>query len=88
VNQHALDVTRGFLEVSSFDAVLAERGFLAMGRQIVDATVIEAQRPRLAKEEKAVLRNGGPAAGWSKAGSVDRLRRPLVHEAQPQGYAA
>lgn len=30
-----------------FDAMLAERGFLAMGGQIVDATVVEARRPRL-----------------------------------------
>ena len=30
-----------------FDAVLNERGYLAMGGQIVDATVVEAPRPRL-----------------------------------------
>jgi transposase, IS5 family len=36
-----------------FDAALRERGYLALGGQIVDATVIEARRPRLAKEEKA-----------------------------------
>src|SRR5512134_3840388 len=29
-----------------FDAVLRERGYLAMGGQIVDATVVEARRPR------------------------------------------
>jgi len=50
-----------------FDAMLAERGFLAMGGQIVDATVVEARRPRLTKEEKATLRDGGTPAGWSKA---------------------
>jgi transposase, IS5 family len=50
-----------------FDAMLAERGFLAMGGQIVDATVVEARRPRLTKEEKAVLRDGGTPEGWSKA---------------------
>ena len=57
-----------------FDAMLAERGFLAMGGQIVDATVVEARRPRLTKEEKATLRDGGLPAGWSKprARQIDR----------------
>ncbi len=50
-----------------FDAMLAERGFLAMGGQIVDATVIEARRPRLTKDEKQTLRDGGTPEGWSKA---------------------
>jgi IS5 family transposase len=50
-----------------FDAMLAERGFLAMGGQIVDATVVEARHPRLTKEEKATLRDGGTPGGWSKA---------------------
>jgi IS5 family transposase len=50
-----------------FDAMLAERGFLAMGGQIVDATVIEARRPRLTKDEKQTLRDGAMPAGWSKA---------------------
>jgi IS5 family transposase len=57
-----------------FDAMLAERGFLAMGGQIVDATVVEARRPRLTKEEKQTLRDGGTPEGWSKARSrqIDR----------------
>jgi IS5 family transposase len=50
-----------------FDAMLAERGFLAMGGQIVDATVVEARRPRLTKDEKASLRDGGTPQSWSKA---------------------
>lgn len=47
--------------------MLAGRGFLAMGGQIVDATVVEARRPRLTKDEKGVLRDGGTPGGWSKA---------------------
>jgi len=50
-----------------FERMLHERGYLAMGGQIVDATVIEARRPRLTRDEKAVLRDGGTPAGWSKA---------------------
>jgi transposase, IS5 family len=57
-----------------FDRLLHERGYLAMGGQIVDATVIEARRPRLSKDEKQTLRDGGTPAGWSKARSrqIDR----------------
>ncbi|MBM3491428.1 MAG: transposase, partial [Alphaproteobacteria bacterium] len=32
-----------------FDAALREKGYLAMGGQIVDATVVEARRPRLTR---------------------------------------
>lgn len=50
-----------------FDAMLAERGFLAVGGQIVDATVVEARRPRLTKGERQTLRDGATPEGWSKA---------------------
>jgi transposase, IS5 family len=50
-----------------FDAVLRDAGYLAMGGQIVDATVVEARRPRLTKGEKEAVRGGGVPAGWSKA---------------------
>ena len=50
-----------------FDASLRERGYLAMGGQIVDATVVEARRPRLSKDEKQAVREGTIPAGWSKA---------------------
>ena len=50
-----------------FDRLLHDRGYLAMGGQIVDATVIEARRPRLNKEEKQTVRDGGTPTGWSKA---------------------
>ena len=33
----------------------------------MDATVIEARKPRLTRDEKAMLRGGGTPAGWSKA---------------------
>jgi len=57
-----------------FDAVLRERGFLAMGGQIVDATVIEARRPRLTQDEKAIVKGGGTPESWApaKTRQVDR----------------
>jgi IS5 family transposase len=50
-----------------FDAILAERGYLAMGGQIVDPTIVKARKPRLNKDEKATLREGATPAGRSKA---------------------
>ena len=50
-----------------FDRVLREAGYLAMGGQIVDATVIQARRPRLTRSEKATITGGGVPSGWSKA---------------------
>lgn len=50
-----------------FDRSLRNKGFLAMGGQIVDATVVEARRPRLSKAEKETLKEGGVPADWSPA---------------------
>jgi IS5 family transposase len=50
-----------------FDAVLRDAGYLAMGGQIVDATVVQARRPRLRQDEKATVKRGAVPEGWSKA---------------------
>ena len=50
-----------------FDAILRERGYLAIGGQIVDATVIEARRPRLNRTEKETIKGGGVPADWNPA---------------------
>jgi transposase, IS5 family len=50
-----------------FDAVLRDAGYLAMGGQIVDATVIQARRPRLSQDEKATVKGGGIPKTWPKA---------------------
>lgn len=70
-----------------FDTMLADRGFLAMGGQIVDATVVEARRPRLTKEEKATLREGGTPEGWSKARArqIDRDGRWTIKRGRRAG---
>ena len=41
-----------------FDMILREQGLLAMGGQIVDATVVQARPARLSAEEKAAMRRG------------------------------
>jgi IS5 family transposase len=41
-----------------FDATLRDAGYLAMGGQIVDPTVIEAGRPRLIEGQKTTVKGG------------------------------
>lgn len=50
-----------------FDEALHKAGCLAMGGQIIDATVVAAPRQRLSDDEKAVIRDGGTPTGWTPA---------------------
>ena len=53
-----------------FDAVqrqLQRHGFIARGGQIVDATLVEAPRQHLCKEEKALLEQDAIPADWTPA---------------------
>ncbi len=77
-----------------FDAALSERGYLAMGGQIVDATIVEARRPRLTQAEKDVVKGGGIPANWKPARTrqIDRegrwtLKRGKKKPAPPGGSA-
>jgi transposase, IS5 family len=42
-----------------FDTHLKDQGYLAMGGQIVDASIIAAPRQRMTDEERAIVKNGG-----------------------------
>lgn len=73
-----------------FDELLRAKGWLAMGGQIVDATVIEARRPRLTQAEKDTLKGGGTPAEWKPArrAQIDRdgrwtLKRGRKRESSP-----
>jgi len=48
-----------------FDNVLHDAGCLAMGGQIIDATVVAAPRQKLSDDEKATIRGGGTPQDWS-----------------------
>jgi IS5 family transposase len=50
-----------------FDAALRDAGYLAMGGQIIDATVVEARRPRLTRAEKETIKGGDIPADWTPA---------------------
>ena len=77
-----------------FDAMLRAGGWLAMGGQIVDATVIEARRPRLTQAEKETIKGGGTPADWTPArrAQIDRdgrwtIKRGRQREVPPgRGY--
>ena len=73
-----------------FDALLRAKGWLAMGGQIIDATVIEAHRPRLTQAEKDTIKGGGVPAEWKPArrAQIDRdgrwtIKRGRKREAAP-----
>jgi transposase, IS5 family len=78
-----------------FDAVLREQGVLAMGGQIVDATVVQARPARLTAEEKAAIRRGDTPDDWPPArrAQIDRdarwtlkrgRKRPAAKEGTPK----
>lgn len=48
-----------------FDAHLKQAGYLAMGGQIVDASIVAAPRQRMTEEEKKVIKGGGIPEAWT-----------------------
>lgn len=65
-----------------FDAALKDRGFLAMGGQIIDASVVPAPKQRNTDEEKAAIKEGRIPEAWkekpAKARQKDRDARWTV----------
>lgn len=56
-----------------FDAALTDRGYLAMGGQTIDATVVPAPKQRNTEEEKAAIKEGGIPEAWKAKAA--RLRQ-------------
>jgi hypothetical protein len=48
-----------------FDEVLKAQGYLAMGGQIVDASIIQAPQQRMTKEEKQTVKAGKVPEAWT-----------------------
>ncbi len=73
-----------------FDDALREEGLLAMGGQIVDATVVKARTARLTAEEKAAIRGGGTPEGWTPArkAQIDRDARWTLRRGRKRPRAA
>lgn len=47
-----------------FDAHLKAAGYLAMGGQIIDASIVAAPRQRMSEEERAIVKGGGIPEDW------------------------
>ncbi len=62
---------------ADFDAVLKDRGYLAMGGQIIDATVVPAPKQRNTEAGRAAIKEGRVPEGWklAKARQKDRDAR-------------
>jgi IS5 family transposase len=56
-----------------FDATLKAAGYLAMGGQIVDATIVAAPKQRNTEAERAAIKGGQILEGW--AGKPAKLRQ-------------
>ena len=50
---------------AQFDAMLREAGYLAMGGQIVDASIVAAPKQRNTEAEKAAIKAGQIPEGWA-----------------------
>jgi len=63
-----------------FDAALKDRGYLAMGGQILDATIVPAPKQRNTEDEKAAIKEGRVPEAWkpAKARQKDRDARWTV----------
>jgi transposase, IS5 family len=65
-----------------FDAALKDKGYLAMGGQIIDATVVPAPKQRNTEEEKVAIKEGRVPDSWkdkpAKARQKDRDARWTV----------
>jgi len=48
----------------AFDAYLKSRGYLAMGGQIVDASIVSAPVQRNSREENKAIKDGNPPVAW------------------------
>jgi transposase len=62
-----------------FDAALTDQGYLAMGGQIIDATVVLAPKQRNTEAEKAAIKESRVPEAWqaipAKLGQKDRDTR-------------
>ncbi|MEL4073474.1 hypothetical protein WKW50_25615 [Ochrobactrum sp. GPK 3] len=69
-----------------FDRHLSKAGYLAMGGEIVDATVVAAPRQRNTAAEKADLEAGKVPDDWKDKAETERSRRTMDGEV-PEGQS-
>ena len=57
-----------------FDGYLKEKGYLAMGGQMIDATIVAAPRQRNSREENEAVKAGRTPEGWDQQPAKDRQK--------------
>jgi IS5 family transposase len=57
-----------------FDGYLKAKGYLAMGGQIIDATIVPAPRQRNSREDNAAVKEGKTPVQWKKKAAKNRQK--------------
>lgn len=57
-----------------FDSYLKAQGYLAMGGQIIDATIVPAPRQRNSRDDNAMVKSGKTPAEWEKKPAKNRQK--------------
>lgn len=57
-----------------FDGYLKEKGYLAMGGQMIDATIVAAPKQRNSREESEAVKAGKTPEGWEKHPAKNRQK--------------
>lgn len=57
-----------------FDGYLKEKGYLAMGGQIIDATIVPAPRQRNSRDDNATVKSGRTPEEWEKQPAKNRQK--------------
>ena len=70
---------------NQFDAHLKERGYLAMGGQIIDATIVPAPCQRNSREDNATIKAGETPAGWAVQPAKNRQKDKDARWTQKHG---
>lgn len=75
----------------SFDKALKDQGYLAMSGQIIDASIVQAPRQRLRREEKEDITQGKIPQGWEnnphKVSQKDRDARWMLKHSKAKSKA-
>jgi IS5 family transposase len=75
----------------AFDATLRQHGYLAMGGQIIDATIVPVPRNRNSREENTAIKAGETPQGWDEKPAMQRqkdldARWTMKHGRSSYGY--
>lgn len=69
-------MSKGLMDTlfKTFDEALKDQGYLAMGGQIIDASIIKAPRQRMTKEEKEKVKRGETPESWEQNPAKNRQK--------------